>query len=277
MSVQPQPEVVRVDGLDGGYVDHSKIASLLLLWGSVNFRCVGGTDKSRGDTMDSVEALLTQVAKKRKLDPTVKGLDSLISALRRWQREAEAGSSGTDALREQVSEQGLQELVHGHHKAVNAAVSKLGKGIDKAMASHVELPLERMPGALISQAVLQKLLQPPPPARAMPHTLTTPLTVLQVHQHLMAEGSFEAARLMSIDSAGGSERGGEVEAALEAALREMHAVLLALQRHELGPAFAWLERHREGLEAKSSTLEFRLRQLEFTLLLRRGPPRAKEL
>lgn len=229
------------------------------------------------DTMDSVEALLTQVAKKRKLDPTVKGLDSLISALRRWQREAEAGSSGTDALREQVSEQGLQELVHGHHKAVNAAVSKLGKGIDKAMASHVELPLERMPGALISQAVLQKLLQPPPPARAMPHTLTTPLTVLQVHQHLMAEGSFEAARLMSIDSAGGSERGGEVEAALEAALREMHAVLLALQRHELGPAFAWLERHREGLEAKSSTLEFRLRQLEFTLLLRRGPPRAKEL
>ena len=167
------------------------------------------------DTMDSVEALLTQVAKKRKLDPTVKGLDSLISALRRWQREAEAGSSGTDALREQVSEQGLQELVHGHHKAVNAAVSKLGKGIDKAMASHVELPLERMPGALISQAVLQKLLQPPPPARAMPHTLTTPLTVLQVHQHLMAEGSFEAARLMSIDSAGGSERGGEVEAALQ--------------------------------------------------------------
>ena len=32
--------------------------------------------------MESIEALLTQVAKKRKLDPTVKGLDSLISALR---------------------------------------------------------------------------------------------------------------------------------------------------------------------------------------------------
>ena len=94
--------------------------------------------------MESIEALLTQVAKKRKLDPTVKGLDSLISALRGWQREAEAGSSGTDALSEQVSEQGLQELVHGHHKAVSAAVSKLGKGIDKAMSSHVELPLERM-------------------------------------------------------------------------------------------------------------------------------------
>ena len=94
--------------------------------------------------MESIEALLTQVAKKRKLDPTVKGLDSLISALRGWQREAEAGSSCTDALSEQVSEQGLQELVHGHHKAVSAAVSKLGKGIDKAMSSHVELPLERM-------------------------------------------------------------------------------------------------------------------------------------
>lgn len=104
--------------------------------------------------MESIEALLTQVAKKRKLDPTVKGLDSLISALRGWQREAEAGSSGTDALSEQVSEQGLQELVHGHHKAVSAAVSKLGKGIDKAMASRVELPLERMPSALVAQAVL---------------------------------------------------------------------------------------------------------------------------
>ena len=113
--------------------------------------------------MESIEVLLTQVAKKRKLDPTVKGLDSLISALRRWQREAEGGSRGTGALSEQVSEQGLQELVHGHHKAVNAAVSKLGKGIDKSMASHVELPLERMPGALVAQAVLQKLLQPPSP------------------------------------------------------------------------------------------------------------------
>ena len=119
--------------------------------------------QSPGKTMESIEVLLTQVAKKRKLDPTVKGLDSLISALRRWQREAEGGSRGTGALSEQVSEQGLQELVHGHHKAVNAAVSKLGKGIDKSMASHVELPLERMPGALVAQAVLQKLLQPPSP------------------------------------------------------------------------------------------------------------------
>ena len=116
--------------------------------------------------MESIEALLTQVAKKRKLDPTVKGLDSLISALRGWQREAEAGSSGTDALSEQVSEQGLQELVHGHHKAVSAAVSKLGKGIDKAMSSHVELPLERMPSALVAQAVLPAAAAtlPPPPS-----------------------------------------------------------------------------------------------------------------
>ena len=83
----------------------------------------------------------------------------------------------------------------------------------------------------------------------------------------MAEGSFEAARLMGMTTAaGGKVRGGEVEAAL----REMHAVLLALQGQQLGPAFTWLERHREGLEARSSTLEFRLRQLEFTQLLQRG-------
>ena len=89
----------------------------------------------------------------------------------------------------------------------------------------------------------------------------------QVHQHLMAEGSFEAARLMGMTTAaGGKVRDGEVEAAL----REMHAVLLALQGQQLGPAFTWLERHREGLEARSSTLEFRLRQLEFTQLLQRG-------
>ena len=93
----------------------------------------------------------------------------------------------------------------------------------------------------------------------------------QVHQHLMAEGSFEAARLMEIDSAGGSKRGGEVEAAL----RKMHVVLLALQGHQLGPAFAWLERHREALEARSSSLEFRLRQFEFLQLLQRGAPGAR--
>lgn len=218
--------------------------------------------------MESIEALITQVAKKRKLDPTVKGLDSLISALRRWQGEAEAGSSGKDALSAQVSAQGLEELVHGHHKAVNAAVTKLGKGIDKTMASHVELPLDRMPNALVAQAVQQRpattLLTPP---LTMPRTLTAALTMRQVHQHLMAEGSFEAARLMGMTTAaGGKVRGGEVEAAL----REMHAVLLALQGQQLGPAFTWLERHREGLEARSSTLEFRLRQLEFTQLLQRG-------
>ena len=231
--------------------------------------------KRRPPLMESIEALLTQVAKKRKLDPTVKGLDSLISALRGWQREAEAGSSGTDALSEQVSEQGLQELVHGHHKAVSAAVSKLGKGIDKAMSSHVELPLERMPSALVAQAVLPAAAATPchlslPPKFTMPRTLD-PHAVPQVHQHLMAEGSFEAARLMEIDSAGGCKRGGEVEAAL----REMHAVLLALQGHQLGPAFAWLERHREALEARSSSLEFRLRQLEFLQLLQRGAPGAR--
>ena len=126
----------------------------------------GADGQSRGnkpDTalgMESIEALITQVAKKRKLDPTVKGLDSLISALRRWQGEAEAGSSGKDALSAQVSAQGLEELVHGHHKAVNAAVTKLGKGIDKTMASLVELPLERMPNALVAQAVQQRRLQP---------------------------------------------------------------------------------------------------------------------
>ena len=87
----------------------------------------------------------------------------------------------------------------------------------------------------------------------------------------MAEGSFEAVRLMEIDSAGGSKRGGEVEAAL----RKMHVVLLALQGHQLGPAFAWLERHREALEARSSSLEFRLRQLEFLQLLQRGAPGAR--
>ena len=192
--------------------------------------------------MEFVDALVTQVAKKRKLDPTVKGLDSLISALRGWQREAEAGSSGTDALSAQVSAQGLQELVHGHHKAVNAAVSKLGKGIDKSMASHVDLPLERMPHHLVAEAV---------------------------HRHLLVEGSFEAASLMGIDS--GSKRGGD----MEAALREMHAVLVALHARQLEPAFRWLETHREGLEARGSTLEFRLRQLEFTLLLQRGARRRR--
>ena len=124
--------------------------------------------------MESIEALLTQVAKKRKLDPTVKGLDSLISALRGWQREAEAGSSGTDALSEQVSEQGLQELVHGHHKAVSAAVSKLGKGIDKAMSSHVELPLERMPSALVAQAVLPAAAATPCPPSSPCHFALPP-------------------------------------------------------------------------------------------------------
>ena len=125
--------------------------------------------KRRPPLMESIEALLTQVARSGSSTPP-SGLDSLISALRGWQREAEAGSSGTDALSEQVSEQGLQELVHGHHKAVSAAVSKLGKGIDKAMSSHVELPLERMPSALVAQAVL-------PAAAATPCHLSSP----QIH------------------------------------------------------------------------------------------------
>ena len=63
-------------------------------------------------------------------------------------------------------EQVLLELVRAHHKDVNAALSKLGRGIDKAMTAQLNLPFEKLSSLLLVDAV---------------------------HRHLVSGGVFDAA------------------------------------------------------------------------------------
>ena len=132
--------------------------------------------------------LLSTVTKKRKLHPVAHGLDLIIDALR--QQDAGASTEGVQAL---------LELVRAHHRDVNAAVSKLGRGIDKAMTAQLNLPLEKLSSRLLVEAV---------------------------HRHLVSDGAFDAAALLR-----GSNRG-----AAEIALHDMHAVLVALQAGGSGGA-----------------------------------------
>ena len=187
--------------------------------------------------VETVSSLVSTVAKKRKLDPTARGLDAIIEALRSSQQVPGAGASGVEKVIAQVDTQELQDQVKAHHKELNAAVTKLGKGIDKALGTQLHLPVEKLSSKLVAEAV---------------------------HRHLVSEGAFDAASLM------GPDVSGQRDGAVEISLREMHAVLVALQAEELQPALEWLELHREALRARGSTLELTLRRLQVVQLLRAG-------
>ena len=135
-----------------------------------------------------VAGLLSTVTKKRKLHPAAHGLDLTIDALR--QRDAGMNTEGVQVL---------LELVRAHHKDVNAALSKLGRGIDKAMTAQLNLPFEKLSSLLLVDAV---------------------------HRHLLSGGVFDAASLLRRGSCG----------AAEIALHDMHAVLVALQ---VGVSGSW--------------------------------------
>lgn len=188
--------------------------------------------------VETVSSLVSTVAKKRKLDPTARGLDAIIEALRTSQQQSPgAGASGVERVGAQVNVQELQDQVKAHHKELLSSVTKLGKGIDKALGAQLHLPVDKLSSKLVVEAV---------------------------HRHLVSEGAFDAASLM------GPDVSGQRDGAVEISLREMHAVLVALQAEELQPALEWLELHREALRARGSTLELTLRRLQFVQLLRAG-------
>ena len=52
---------------------------------------------------------------------------------------------------------------------------------------------------------------------------------------------------------------------------ELHRILDALKRHDLGPALQWATENCDALNAQGSTLEFKLHRLAFLDLLKKGP------
>lgn len=59
-------------------------------------------------------------------------------------------------------------------------------------------------------------------------------------------------------------------AVLKAPFFEMYQILEQMHKGNLGPALTWAQEHRAALEAKKSSLEFKLQRLQFVQFLKKG-------
>jgi hypothetical protein len=191
---------------------------------------------------------LDNVAKKRKLDPTLSKLDELIELLESWEQEDAATSRGDgdratslSALRDALDAHDARTVLQSHHKDQATAATKLSKLTDKVIGTSVE--------GVVPPGV----------------TLDTVLVNRAIHQHLLISGRFAVAELFA------SACGLDVPESVEAALKGMYAVRDALEAGETAPLTEWLGQHRGRLPTQRATaLTFDLCQLRFVRLLKAG-------
>lgn len=136
------------------------------------------------------------------------------------------------------------ESVASEHKNFHATISKLAKAAEKNFGGDVE-SIRRTP------ALNQKAL----------HTA--------IITHLYRKGAFRSAAKLAEDSPA------TVPADTRSQLLEMHGVLEALNKHNLGPADRWFEKRRTALEGVGSSLEFQLARLRFLCFLKGSDPQLR--
>ncbi|CAM9672472.1 unnamed protein product [Laminaria digitata] len=136
------------------------------------------------------------------------------------------------------------ESVASGHKNFHATISKLAKAAEKHFGGDVE-SIRRTP------ALNQKAL----------HTA--------IITHLYRKGAFRSAAKLAEDSPA------TVPADTRSQLLEMHGVLEALNKQNLGPADRWFEKRRTALEGVGSSLEFQLARLRFLCFLKGADPQLR--
>ncbi|KAG2349405.1 hypothetical protein BDR05DRAFT_922791 [Suillus weaverae] len=194
---------------------------------------------------------LKDLAKLERLTERAKGktpsiensLDSLLQSLREVKDRINAGSVTEDtyALLAQTVEAKKKEIDEKQKEIYNG-IARLGKALDKKFTQ----PLPTYEPLFASKDALAALER------------TIALHFLRTGQFSTAEAFIQECKMV-------------IEPEQRTKFQDLHRIVLALKRQDIGPALEWSLKNREFLRKRSSPLEFYLHRSQFVRLLLAEP------
>ncbi|KIJ69459.1 hypothetical protein HYDPIDRAFT_106079 [Hydnomerulius pinastri MD-312] len=171
-------------------------------------------------------------------------LDSLLQSLHEVKSRIDAGTVTEDtfALLSQTVEAKKKEIDEKQKEVYNA-IAKFGKALDKKFAQ----PLPSYDPLYSSDAARE----------ALERTIAL---------HFLRTGQFSTAETFI------QESGVDVSPEVRGQFLELHRILTALRKQEIGPALEWSRKNRPFLRARSSPLEFHLHRSQYIRLLLSSDP-----
>ncbi|KAG9318435.1 hypothetical protein JVU11DRAFT_526 [Chiua virens] len=186
----------------------------------------------------------TEGSSKGKIPSVESSLDSLLHSLREVKSRIEAGTVTQDtfALLSQTVDARKKEIDEKQKEIYNA-IARLGKALDKKFT----LPLPTYDPLFTTSAAKD----------ALDHTIAL---------HLLRTGQFSTAETFI------KESGAEITSELRGQFVELHRIITALRRQDVGPALEWSRKNRTFLRSRSSPLEFYLHRSQYVRLLLSSNP-----
>ncbi|OQV21423.1 Protein RMD5-like protein A [Hypsibius exemplaris] len=130
------------------------------------------------------------------------------------------------------------------HRDIHPIISKLGKAIDRGFTS--EFNVINCPESLTGKEQKEKVAE-------------------AIVEHLFRQGLLDVAQKLA------EEAKMQMDETKAQPFVELNAVLQNLAEHDVGPALKWVTCRREELEARHSSLEYKLHKMQFIELLKRQP------
>ncbi|KAL5533317.1 hypothetical protein ACEPAF_5093 [Sanghuangporus sanghuang] len=172
-------------------------------------------------------------------------LDGLLAALRDVKERVESGTASEHDVANiaKIVEERKKEI-DDRQKEIHATIGRIGKALDKKFTNPVP-EIEPLFTLNEAQDALQRTIA----------------------LHFLRTGQFETAEVFMSES--------DVTIPPENTVQfiELHSVLTALRRQDIGPALEWCKRNEGFLKDRNSPLEFYLHRSQFMrLLLASNPP-----
>ncbi|OBZ75309.1 Protein RMD5 A [Grifola frondosa] len=156
-------------------------------------------------------------------------LDSLLQSLREVKDRLRAGTATEETLSIlSKTVEARKKEIDDRQKDVYNSLARYGKALDKRFST----PLPSY----------QPLFRSPEAKAALERTIAL---------HFLRSGQFNTAETFI------EESGVEIDPRMRDHFVDLHRIVLALKHQDIGPALEWTESHREFLQSRSSSLEFR--------------------
>ncbi|KIK93160.1 hypothetical protein PAXRUDRAFT_829243 [Paxillus rubicundulus Ve08.2h10] len=187
---------------------------------------------------------LTEGSVKGKNPSVDTSLDSLLQSLYEVRSRIEAGTvtGDTFALLAQTVETRKKEIDDKQREVYNA-IARFGKALDKRFTQ--------------SLPTYDPLFASDAAGEALDRTIAL---------HFLRTGQFSTAETFI------EESGVDISSGLRGQFLELHRIITALRRQEIGPALEWSRKNRTFLRPRSSPLEFYLHRSQYMRLLLSSNP-----